>query len=52
MAKNSTTIQVRPKLLPFLRKRNTGLKDSYADVIWEIIEDSLELGKDRGNKAI
>lgn len=51
MAKNSTTIQVSPKLLSFLRKRKTGPKESYEDVIWDIIEDSLELS-DETKEAI
>jgi len=51
MAKNSTTIQVSPKLLSYLKKRKTSPKESYEDVLWDLIEDSLELS-DETKEAI
>ncbi len=38
-----TTIQVSEKLQAELAKRKIFAKESYEEVIWDIIEDSMEL---------
>jgi predicted transcriptional regulator len=38
-----TTIQISDELLQELKKRKLHVKESYEDVIWDLIEDQLEL---------
>ena len=41
----ATTIQVSRELLGTLQKRKLYDKESYEEVIWDLVEDSLELNK-------
>ncbi len=41
-----TTIQISNKLLDTLRKRKIGEKESYETVIWDLLEDTLELSEE------
>ena len=38
-----TTIQINSELREALQLRKTSSKESYADVIWDLLEDTLEL---------
>jgi len=40
-----TTIQVSEKLVKELKNRKMCEKESYEDVIWDLIEDTLELSE-------
>ncbi len=42
----ATTIQVSADLLKELKKRKLFEKESYEDVIWGIIEDTMELSEE------
>lgn len=42
----ATTIQVSPKLVDELKNRKMYDKESYEDVIWDLLEDSLELSEE------
>ncbi|MBI4447621.1 hypothetical protein HY643_01445 [Candidatus Woesearchaeota archaeon] len=39
----ATTIQVSEQLLGTLKKRKQYDKESYEEVIWDLVEDSMEL---------
>ena len=41
-----TTIQVSIKLLQKLRERKTFDKETYEEVIWNLLEDRMELSKE------
>ncbi len=41
-----TTIQISQELLQDLKKRKQYNKESYEEVIWDMIEDSLELNEE------
>lgn len=40
-----TTIQVSKELKDKLSKRKTSPKDSYEEIIWDLLEDTLELSE-------
>lgn len=40
-----TTIQVSEELREKLSQRKTSSKDKYEDVIWDLLEDTLELSE-------
>lgn len=42
----ATTIQVSESLLETLKKRKQFDKESYDEVIWDLIEDSAELSEE------
>jgi hypothetical protein len=42
----ATTIQISKKLLEELKKRKTYVKESYEEVIWDLIEDTMELSEE------
>lgn len=42
----ATTIQVSPKLVDELKNRKMYDKESYEDVIWDLLEDSQELSEE------
>ncbi len=42
----ATTIQISSKLLESLKKRKIGSKESYEEVIWDLVEDSMELSEE------
>ena len=39
----ATTIQISIPLLETLKKRKLYTKESYEEVIWDLVEDSMEL---------
>ncbi len=41
-----TTIQISKDLLEVLRKRKFGEKESYENVIWDMVEDTTELSQE------
>ena len=41
-----TTIQISEKLLENLRKRKLSEKESYERVIWDLIEDTMQLSEE------
>jgi len=41
-----TTIQISEQLQKELRKRKINPKDSYEDIIWDILEDTMELSEE------
>ena len=41
----ATTIQVSEQLVETLKSRKQYDKESYEEVIWDLVEDSLELNK-------
>lgn len=41
-----TTIQVSKELVNTLNKRKFGSRESYEDVIWDLIEDTMELSEE------
>lgn len=41
-----TTIQVNEKLLEALKLRKISDKESYEEVIWDLIEDTMELSEE------
>lgn len=47
----ATTIQVSRKLLNTLKKRKLYSKETYEEVIWDLLEDTMELS-DETKKAI
>jgi len=47
----TTTIQVSEELKDRLSLRKTSNKDSYEDIIWDLLEDTLELN-DQTKKEI
>ena len=42
----ATTIQVSTKLLEKLKQRKIYDKESYEEIIWDLIEDSMELSEE------
>jgi predicted transcriptional regulator len=42
----ATTIQISTELLTELKQRKLYDKESYEDVIWDMIEDTLELSEE------
>jgi predicted transcriptional regulator len=42
----ATTIQVSNKLMEELKNRKMYNKESYEDIIWELLEDTLELSEE------
>ncbi len=42
----ATTIQVSRDLLETLQKRKLYNKESYEEVIWDLVEDSMELSEE------
>ena len=42
----ATTIQVSSKLLEELKNRNMYDKESYEEIIWDLIEDTMELSEE------
>ena len=38
-----TTIQVSKELVNILNKRKFNLRESYEDIIWDLLEDTMEL---------
>ncbi len=41
-----TTIQISKELLEKLKARKISDKESYEDVIWDLIEDTMELSEE------
>lgn len=41
-----TTIQISRELLDFLKKRKLVDKESYESVIWDLVEDTMELSEE------
>ena len=41
-----TTIQVSNDLLKTLKKRKLHEKESYEDIIWDLLEDTMELSEE------
>ncbi len=41
-----TTIQVSEELAKELKKRKMHAKESYEDVIWDLLEDTMELSEE------
>jgi len=42
----ATTIQISEDLLETLKKRKLYAKESYEEVIWDLIEDTMELNEE------
>jgi hypothetical protein len=42
----ATTIQVSEKLQEKLKKRKLYSNESYEDIIWDLLEDSMELSEE------
>lgn len=42
----ATTIQISNELLEFLKKRKIAEKESYEEVIWDLVEDTMELSEE------
>ena len=42
----ATTIQVSEKLVDTLKKRRQYDKESYEEVIWDLVEDTMELNEE------
>ena len=42
----ATTIQVSPTLMQELKNRKMYDKESYEDIIWDLLEDSMELSEE------
>jgi hypothetical protein len=41
-----TTIQVSEELIELLRKKKLSEKESYESVIWDLVEDTMELSEE------
>ena len=41
-----TTIQISKNLLETLKKRKISLKESYEEIIWDLLEDTMELSEE------
>ncbi|MFT4308627.1 MAG: hypothetical protein ACMXYM_04640 [Candidatus Woesearchaeota archaeon] len=41
-----TTIQISEELKDVLAKRKISEKETYEDIIWDLIEDTMELSQD------
>jgi len=48
----ATTIQVSEKLLSNLKQRKLYDKESYEEVIWDLVEDTLELNEETKREVI
>ena len=48
----ATTIQVSEKLLSNLKQRKLYDKESYEEVIWNLVEDTLELNEETKREVI
>jgi len=46
MTPSATTIQVSQELVEELKKRKLYHKESYEEVIWDLVEDSMELSEE------
>ncbi len=46
MVDMDTTIQISRDLLENLKKRKMNDKESYEDIIWDLIEDTMELSEE------
>jgi predicted transcriptional regulator len=42
----ATTIQVSEKLVDTLKKRRQYDKESYEEVIWDLVEDAMEINEE------
>lgn len=42
----ATTIQISEELLEVLKNRKMHSKESYEDIIWDLIEDTMELSEE------
>ncbi len=42
----ATTIQVSENLVSELKKRKLYIKETYEEVIWDLLEDAMELSKE------
>lgn len=42
----ATTIQVSEQLVEALKKRKQYDKESYEEIIWDLVEDSMELNEE------
>ncbi len=42
----ATTIQISKELLEELKKRKIHNKESYENIIWDLLEDTMELSKE------
>ena len=42
----ATTIQISKELLETLKKRKKYKKESYEDIIWDLLEDTMELSEE------
>ena len=42
----ATTIQISKNLLETLKKRKINLKESYEEIIWDLLEDTMELSEE------
>ena len=40
-----TTIQISGELLEKLKKRKMGSRESYENIIWDLLEDTMELSE-------
>ncbi len=47
-----TTIQVSKNLLETLKKRKLSKKESYEEVIWDLIEDTMELSEETKKEIV
>ena len=41
-----TTIQISDELLKTLKKKKMNDKESYEDIIWDLLEDTMELSEE------
>ena len=48
----ATTIQVSNKLLERLKDRKMYGKESYEDIIWDLLEDSMELSEETKKRIV
>lgn len=46
MINMATTIQISEDLLETLKKRKMNEKESYENIIWDLIEDTIELSEE------
>jgi predicted transcriptional regulator len=42
----ATTIQISKELLESLKKRKIHSKESYEEIIWDLLEDTMELSEE------
>ena len=48
----ATTMQVSTKLLEKLKERKMYDKESYEDIIWDLLEDSMELSEETKKRIV